>query len=263
MRKQGLFWGSVILLLGVLLLLQTLGLVSFNVWPVFWALVLIFLGVWFLLRSRRRTGEYAPESLSIPRDGAVQAEVEIQHGAGKLTVRAAGSGGALVEGDFSGGVVHSIQPGAKTRVTLSAEPGGRAGYPWNWPEGLRWDLRLSPDVPLDLTFRTGAGESDIDLTDLDVKSVRLETGASASRLALPARAQFTRVDVRAGLASVNLIVPQGVAAKIQTQTGLSGINIDAARFPSAGGYYISPEYDTASNRVEIYVEGGLGSVEVR
>ena len=48
MRRQGLFWGSVILLLGALLLLQTLGVFSFNVWGVFWALFLIFLGVWFL-----------------------------------------------------------------------------------------------------------------------------------------------------------------------------------------------------------------------
>ncbi len=262
MRRQGLFWGSVILLLGVLLLLQTLGIVHFNVWPIFWALVLIFLGVWFLVRSRMRTGDFASENLSIARGGAVQAEVEIQHGAGKLSLRAASPGGALVEGAFGGGVVHTVQPSAKTRVKLDAGAGTKAVLPWDWPGGLRWDVRLCPDLPLDLIFRTGAGESDIDLTELDVKSVRLETGASSSRLILPARAQFTRVDVRAGLASVNMIVPQGVAAKIQTQTGLSGINIDAARFPPTSGYYMSADYDTAPNRIEIYVEGGMGSVEV-
>lgn len=262
MRRQGLFWGSVILLLGVLLLLQTLGLLSFNVWPIFWALFLIFLGVWFLIRSRMR-GQFTTENLTIPRGGAVQASVEIQHGAGRLLVGALSGGDALLEGSFTGGVAHSVQPGAQLRAKLNPNPDFRVDFPWNWPEGLRWDVRLTRDIPLDLIFRTGAGESEIDLTDLDVKSVRLETGASSSRLSLPARAGYTRAEVKGGLASINLIVPPGVAARIQLQTGLTGNNIDTNRFPLNGGVYQSPDYESAANKVEIFVEGGMGSIDVR
>jgi hypothetical protein len=262
MTRRGLFWGSVILLLGVLLLLQTLGILSFNVWPIFWALFLIFLGVWFLLRSRSR-GQFTTESLSIPRNGAVQASVEIQHGAGRLIVGALTGGDALLEGSFTGGVSQVVQPGAQMRVKLNPNPDFRVDFPWNWPEGLRWDVRLTRDIPLDLIFRTGAGESEIDLTDLDVKSVRLKTGASSSRLMLPARAGRTRAEVKGGLASVNMIVPQGVAARIQLQTGLTGNNIDTNRFPLVGGVYQSSDYDSAVNKVDIFVEGGMGSFDVR
>lgn len=263
MRRRGFFWGSVLVLIGLLLLLQTLGILSFNFWPIFWALVLIFLGVWFLVRSRIRSGQYAAESLTIPRDGAVQAVVEVQHGGGRLMVSAGSGGDALLEGSFTGGVVHTVQPGAQTRVKLNADPSFRVGFPWYWPEGFRWDIRLARDLPLDLIFRTGAGESEIDLSDLDVKSVRLETGASSSQLTLPARAGHTRADIKGGLASIKLLVPLGVAARIQLQTGLTGNSIDTARFPMTGSVYQSPDYDAAANKVDIYVEGGMGSIEVR
>jgi hypothetical protein len=80
---------------------------------------------------------------------------------------------------------------------------------------------------------------------------------------LPARAGRTRAEVKGGLASVNMIVPQGVAARIQLQTGLTGNNIDTNRFPLVGGVYQSSDYDSAVNKVDIFVEGGMGSFDVR
>ncbi len=264
MRRNGLFWGTIILILGLMLLLQTLGIISMNVWGVFWPLFLILLGLWFLLGSRLRRGTFSSESLSIPRGGASQASIEFQHGAGKLNVGSLPAGGALLEGTFTGGVTHTSQPlGADLRVRLSADPGRSVGFPWNWPEGLRWDVRISQDIPLQLEFHTGAGENDINLADLNVKSLRLETGASSSRVTLPARAQYTRVDVKGGMTSINLIVPQGVAAMIQAKTGLSGVTIDTNRFPQQGSSYISPGYETSPNKVEIFIEGGMGSFDVR
>lgn len=262
MRRQGLFWGSVILLLGALLLLQTLGVFSFNVWGVFWALFLIFLGVWFLVRSRQRGSQVAVESLSIPRDSAMQASIEFHFGAGKLIVDALTSGDALLEGSFGGGVQHSVQPGAHTQVKLKNEPGPQAPH-WVWEEGMRWDVHLAQGLQLDLQFHTGAGENDIDLTNLDVKTLLLKTGVSSSRVILPARTQFTRVDVQAGVASVNLTVPQGVAARIHTEVGLTGLNIDTIRFPKTGDTYESPGYDSAPNRVEISAKSGISSLEIR
>lgn len=263
MRRQGIFWGSMILLLGVFLLLQTLGIVSFNVWPVFWAVFLILLGVWFLFGSRLRRGSYAAESLSIPRGGASQAAVEFHHAGGKLTLSALAGTDPLLEGSFTGGVVHTLQPGSMTRVKLSAEAGVRYGAPWSWPDGLVWDVKLARGLPLELEFHTGACESNLDLTDLDVTSLRLETGASATRVTLPAKAQHTSVTLKGGLAAINLFVPQGVAARIQVKSGLAGVKIDTGRFPMSGEYYESPDYNTAPYRVEIFAETGMGSVEVQ
>ena len=59
----------------------------------------------------------------------------------------------------------------------------------------------------------------LDLRDLKVTDLKLETGASATEVTLPASAGFTRVKVQAGAARVDMRVPGGVAARIKTSAG--------------------------------------------
>jgi hypothetical protein len=138
---------------------------------------------------------------------------------------------------------------------------------WTWPWGgrgaLDWTFGLSRDVPLELRLETGASESRIDLGELKVTDVRLQTGASSTELSLPANAGNTRVHVGAGAASVVVRVPGGVAAQIRSQSGLASVRVDQTRFPRNGSYYQSPDYATAANKVDIYVEVGVGSVDIR
>ncbi len=265
MRSNRLFWGLVLILLGTLFLLQTLGVLSWSVWAYFWPLMLILVGAWILLRPRlagNKTME--TETLAVPLQAATEAAVEFNHGAGRLLVSDGAGAAQLLEGSFVGGVRHSLQQeGALARVKLSVDP---AITPMNIPyagdEGFRWDVKLTREVPLDLTFHTGAGESRINLRDLNVKRVVLETGASSTEMTLPAQSPFCRVVVRAGAASVILRIPQGVAGRIEMESGLGGSKIDPQRFPFNGATYETPGYDLAERRVEIKVEAGLGSIEI-
>ena len=43
---------------------------------------------------------------------------------------------------------------------------------------------------------------------------------------------------------------------------LGSAQIDQALFPASSGGYESPDFGTATNRVEINIDGGLGSVRV-
>jgi hypothetical protein len=43
---------------------------------------------------------------------------------------------------------------------------------------------------------------------------------------------------------------------------LGSAQIDQARFPATTGGYESPDFGTAANRVEIDVQGGVGSFRV-
>ncbi|HEY7941389.1 MAG TPA: hypothetical protein VID25_05550, partial [Candidatus Limnocylindrales bacterium] len=95
-----------------------------------------------------------------------------------------------------------------------------------------------------------------------VRSLDLQTGASETRVLLPYAAGATTVHARAGVASLILEVPQGVAARIMTRVALGTREIDEARFPRIGDLYQSLDYATCPNRVDIAVEGGVGSVRV-
>ena len=114
-----------------------------------------------------------------------------------------------------------------------------------------------------MDINTGASETSIDLTDLQVKDLKLQTGASSTTVTLPVKAGFTHVDIESGVASTNIRVPSGVAARISAHGGLSSINVDATRFPRQGDLYQSSDYDSASNKVEVKIQTGVGSIDIR
>ncbi len=266
MRTNRFFWGLIIVVLGVLLLLQTMGFLAWNAWAYFWPFFLILAGLWIFLRPAVTRGQMGGQmestSLAIPQENAVDAYIEFHHGAGTLAVGSLAAVGNILDGTFGGGVVHSLDRyGTTARVKLRAEA-QRLWWNWGPGDGFRWNVHLSNSMPMDLAFHTGAGEGVIDLRDVQVRKLVLETGASSTRLTLPARAGQTSVEVHAGAASVVLMVPQGVAGRIRVQSGLIGLKIDQNRFPHNGYAYEFPDFVNAENKVEISIEAGVGSIEV-
>lgn len=267
MRRSSLIWGLLIILAGVLFMLDNLGFLrGVSAWALIGPIALILVGLWFLFGPRwaaRRPAE--TRQLTIPLGGAQQAVVELNHGAGRLEIYDQAAPGTLLSGVFTGGVEEQVHSeGPQTWVKLGAPfdtifPGGWMGG----QGGLTWRVLLTPEVPLRLTLHTGASETAADLTNLRVTDLKLETGASSTDLTLPARAGATQVKVSSGAAKISLRVPTGVAARIKVESGLSGIDIDPLRFPRAGDEYLSPDYATAANRVDIRVETGVGSVIIR
>ncbi len=79
---------------------------------------------------------------------------------------------------------------------------------------------------------------------------------------MPRAAGATTIKAQAGAASLTIEIPTGVAARIRTRMALGSTQVDTARFPRGGAGYESPDYSTAPNRVEIDVQGGVGSLRV-
>jgi hypothetical protein len=78
---------------------------------------------------------------------------------------------------------------------------------------------------------------------------------------MPAAGQVS-AEVQAGAAEVKLRLPQGVAGRIRSQSGLAEIAVDSSRFPYANGVYESPDFGTSPNRVDVRIEAGVGKVSV-
>ena len=265
MKRNNFFWGSMVLVAGVLLLLKTLGLFTFNFWPVFWAVMLILAGVWFLLGPRLFKADMIEEQVTIPLEGASEADIRFNHGAGRILINSGNLGGNLLSGTFTGGLEKEISRSGSSLSANLSMPQRVLGVaiPGVDFKGFAWNLTLNRDVPLRLRFSKGAGESVLDLSDTLVKELRVETGASATRVKLPMRAGQTRVTAKAGMASLEFSVPQGVSARIRLDTGMSSNKIDTNRFPLTGSVYQSPDFDTAANRVDIEIEAGMGGIDVR
>jgi len=254
MRRSSLFWGIVIVLVGVLLLLQQLGLLVFDFWAIFWPLIFILVGIWFLLGPAVFRRDFREEAVSIPLEGAVEADIRIRHGAGSLRIGALPNGSELLTGTCVGGADVTVhRHGERVKARLRTAHDVWFGFPGTLGgRGLAWELKLSRSVALTLDLESGASESTLDLTDLKVSELEVQTGASSTDVTLPAQAGYTRVAVKSG-----------VAGRIYIQSGLAGISVDTSRFPQVSGGYETPDYGTAANKADIRVETGVGSIDIR
>lgn len=79
----------------------------------------------------------------------------------------------------------------------------------------------------------------------------------------PAHAGHVDVRVNAGASNVKVNIPEGLAGRITTSSGLSSFDVDQSRFPKEGSVYVSPDFGTATNRVSLDFRVGAASVKVR
>jgi hypothetical protein len=266
-KRESLFWGIILLGVGALLLLDNMGVLdplNVGAWGLIWPLVLIYLGVWLLGSAQRDTDAFETEELAIPLEGAETAHLTLDYGAGRLTVQSAAEAGNLLDGTFDG-VRHEVRREAgRVDVTLASPSVTFGPWPWGPAPGQprRWALNLSDAVPLSIELDTGASDAHLDLTDLSVTQLNLSTGASSTRIELPRNAGHTEVRGSSGAATLQIHVPEGVAARIRTSGALASVNVDRKRFPRQAGVYQSPNYETAENKVDIQLDIGAGTINI-
>ncbi len=259
MGRGTLFWGSLLVIIGGVLLLDNLGLLGgINIWGIIWPLVLIAIGAWIIWGSSFRRRQES-EQISVPLDSSLRARVKLQHGAGKLVVNSSAPEGMLLSGEFSGGIeLHQSQKGDQLDIRLNPD-----SLAWLPGSTLDWDISLTNAIRLVLEVETGASDSRLDLTDIQLDELYLKSGANATAITFPANAGFTRARIESGAASVEMRIPEGVAASIRSQSGLSSVVVDRDRFPRQGGVYQSPDFNEAVNKIDLDIQIGVGSVAIR
>ena len=274
MRRGSYVVGAILIVIGVFSILQVginaLG-IAFRIWWIFWPLVLIGVGAWIVLGVSRGSvrSDVFREQASIPLEGARDAAVTVRHGAGRLSIGSgAGGGDQLLSGTFGGGLDASRRVDSGRLIVLMRVRDRDVGHyifgPWRrgWAGMLDWDFGLNPGIPLSLRLETGASEARLSLGDLQVRELYLKTGASSTTIDLPTRAGHTMVTVESGAAAVKIRVPREVGASIVVRSTLAGVHVDRTRFPESAAGYRSPDFDSAPNKAEIFVETGVGSVEI-
>lgn len=261
MNRNQLFWGSVLILVGGLLLAGEMGVTLPNgnsLMSIFWPLLLIGFGIWVLLSVFMR-GTVESETANVGLQGAREANVQINHGAGELRLHSGASGADLLSGTFTGGLDHkSDLNGEKLDVKLRPEKDVFM-FPLFGPQSqLDWDVSFNASIPTALDFNLGANKSVIDLHDMTITDIKLKTGASDTVLTLPAHGRL-KMDCDIGAASLTVIVPEGVSIRAKGSIGAGDFHVNKSRFPNNE----SPDFATAENAVDIWVKGGAVSVNIK
>jgi hypothetical protein len=324
-RHQSSFWPILLIGVGLLFLLANLNLVPlpsltllFRLWPV--VLVVIGLDLLFGRRAPWLGGliallavagmfaiVIAAPALNLPAGGQVRTErftepvgeaasarVTLDLSEAATTVRALTDSNNLIDANLTyvGEIEFSVQ-GEQEKTVRLGRPAGVA-FDFDSMLGLspevRWDIGLTPDIPLELFVDAGSGQVELDFASLRLSALQLDVGSGQVRASLPrASGQFVaRIDGGSGQADFQ--IGEGSNVELVIDGGSGSMSLDApdgplrvevrdsgsgqVRLPddlaqvSAGddedeGAWESRDYGAASIRVTIILDDvGSGSITV-
>ena len=211
------------------------------------------------------------EAIAVNTGNATAARLELQVAAGTLTLDAEAPPDLLLAGELESrttGDTYSIseaqRPGGRSVIRLNNAAGREYSiFPGQAPSE-EWTLHLTPHIPTEIRVDAGAAEIDLDLRNLDLQRLEIKAGAADIDVVMPAAAGKTEASIEVGAASLRITVPEGVAARIVVDAGLSSIQVDEGRFAQLkGDVYTSPDFARAANRLDITIEAGASHVEIR
>jgi predicted membrane protein len=197
---------------------------------------------------------------------ASSANVTIAMGLGKLRIGALDQSSDLIAGEIAypdrNSVAHTFSISGETATFTLREQDSQATSLVKYRDDAAiWDLRLSTATPMRLTIEAGVGESTIDLAQLHVTDLDIQAGIGNTTLTLPRQGQL-QVRVEGGVGNTTIRVPAGVAVRLTSTTGLGNISVPTSYWRQ-GDVAVSPDYDTAANRVELIASGGIGNITIQ
>ena len=286
---QAAIWGIFLLFLGVVFLLQTLNVLSWELWGTlwhFWPVLIIVIGLGFLLARFNvwlvsglilvllfaclgiAIWQYEPssapgeitQSYSEPLDGLEQAQVEIDFSLETLIVGSLPSSSLnLVEAAFNMTVDFRRQD-SEGKLYLTKE---QVSPPFRNEEDNRYQVRLTRNIPLTLDIKSTVSDNELDLSELKVTELRLSIDAGNCKVTMPSSTETVNAYMEVDVANLEVDIPDGVAARIQAKTDLGSFNIDGSRFQKQGDYYISEDFDTAQNHIYLEIDSDLSRVQIK
>ncbi len=283
-------WGIFLLFLGIIFLLQTLDILPWGLWGTlwrFWPVLIIIVGLGILLRRYNvwlasllilailgtsvsiaiwQYGSSPPsgmftESYSEPLSGMERAQIEVDFTAGSITIGSLPSDSSnLVEADSEVMNVDFYRQDDEGNLYLSTRQVNRQ----SWGEGgIRWEVNFTRSIPLTINIKSAASNMELNLSELKVTELQLDVDAANCELTLPSSAGTTHIYIEVDATNLEVTIPDGVAAKIRADVDLAVLDVDKNRFPEEGAYYISRDFESAENRVELEIDCDIGRVAVR
>jgi len=198
------------------------------------------------------------ETKALELDRSEMTRVEIKIGAGEL--RIAGGAGKLMEGDFS-----YNDPGSKPQVEYHST-GVRSDIDIH-PSGTvhhgdsKWDMRFNDAVGMDLVVKMGAGQAQLNLGSLSLRSVAFDLGAGELNADLrghPNRSYDVRINGGVGQATIHL--PKSVGISATAVGGIGEVNVSGLE--KRNDRWINPGHENDPVMIRLDVKGGVGQIDL-
>ena len=203
-------------------------------------------------------GPVVHEHHAVERGAATDARVEIEMSAGEVNVK---SGAAkLFEGDFDFNVP-VLKPPIEYAVnggtgTLKLSQGSTSGNYEN-----TWRLNLDETTPIDLHVTLNAGDAQLMLGRVNLRSLTIRLGAGDLMVDLrgtPMKSYAVSVEAGAGDTTIHLPASVGISARTSGLIGDSNVS----GLEKRDGRWINPGAESSPVTIDLQVQHAIGDLRL-
>lgn len=296
---ETLFWGLLLVGVGVLFLLNNLGLTSLYIGNIFqlWPLAIVAAGISVLsltgrtsllinvivgvlaivlllvavtredglyVRGSEKQGESASARTIDIHEDTEELKLAIKAGANSIDLNPATDKTTLVQAELSGSERFSLsdtvqRDGSVQNVTLKTDSRGPVGFLTGPDTTL--DVKISKTVPVTLDIDAGVSSIDANLSEVRVKNLKFDGGVSNAEFKIGTREPKVYIDIDAGVSNTELHIPSGTGLRVVHDGGLSSTNFAGAEKVDDHTYE-THGFAQAARQIIVKSDGGLSSFTI-
>lgn len=246
--------------------------------------------------------EIQESQFSTPRSGVENARIKLSFAAGKNNLSALDAGSANlfeahlkhvgeIEYKEEGEGTKTISLKQKNKIAEMSAPIKQGFRAMANAEELEWNVKVATGLPLSFDVNGGVGPTVMDLTGMNVRSLKVGAGVGTLALTLPEQKEQVEatintgvgqvtihipdssdvsLTINAGVGEVNVVIPPNAAVQLTATTGLGAVHVPRhlkrltkKDFMEQGGKWQSEGFDLASRRIVIRYSGGVGAFNLK
>ncbi len=296
MKYKNIFWGIVLIGLGVLFILKNLNVIQFNwvylleLWPlllVFWGIsllpvkeiikfvlyvVALIIGIYLINTSKfdsvwywkfKKMSEYSYREQLIEEDYKSEykyAHLKLSAVSGVFNVK--GNTDKLISFSNKSNIGNYKIDEKINDSTIIVKLGLENSIVNIDKSGDNNSLLLLNNNPIwNLYFEAGASDINLDVRDFKVEKVKFDGGATNLNITLGNKYPNTNINVEAGASSIKISIPRTSGCELVMDNVLSSKKIDGFNNIN-DNVFRTENYDTATAKIKIYLEAAVSKLEI-
>lgn len=125
-----------------------------------------------------------------------------------------------------------------------------------------WDLRLSDSVPVDIEILTGASDSHLDLSNIDLIGLSIEMGAGNGTFDLSGiHPRDLSARIKGGVGNIIVYLPSALGVRVNVRSALT--RVDMPGFTKDSDRFVNDVYGKTAETINLVIESAIGGVDVQ
>lgn len=214
-------------------------------------------------KNNAAISETKNETKEIELKGAQNVKTKIDFGVGKLNLK--GGADKLMKAEFTYNV-----PSWKPIVDYNVN-GTQGNLVIKQPSNTKsvnsnvkyeWNVSLNSSIPMDINAELGVGNSNFDLSNVNIKNADIKIGVGNMDLYLCGdyKSDVTAA-IEGGVGSTDIYLPKNMGVKIKADKGVGKIRADG--FILNGDEYVNEAYGKSKFNINLKIECGVGDINLK